>query len=97
MTPEQIAEFITPEVAEALQSENHYCASRWSEGTPNGRAFNERSIDEWILYMEDYISEARTQAVRGDEEGALHTIRKVMNLGLNCMKQHGAPQREIEE
>lgn len=83
-----------PFVIDALVSEEAYCAARWPQGTPNGRPHNERSIDEWVLYMEDYIAEARRQSVRGDEAAALHTIRKVTNLGANCMKQHGAPLRE---
>ena len=91
ITPESIASFITEPVAEALMSENAYCEDLWE--SQSDRAFDERSIDEWILYMSDYIGQARHQAVRGNERAALHTIRKIVNLGLNAMKQHGAPVR----
>ena len=77
----------------ALDSEEEYCKSKWNPSTPNGRAYNVRSVDEWILYMEDYIAQARNQSVRGDEDAAMHTVRKVTNLGVNAMKQWGAPLR----
>ncbi len=81
-------------VIEALQSEERYCAERWADGTPNGRPHNERSVDEWAAYVRDYADEALHQSVRGDEEAALHTLRKVANLCVNALKQHGAPHRE---
>lgn len=89
---------VTSEVIEALESEDQYCSTKWQEfhghgNTPNGRPYNERSIDEWVLYMYDYMREAVTQTTRGDETAALHTIRKVTNLGVNAMKQHGALKR----
>ncbi len=87
---------ITPDIAKALLSEDVYCAAKWNEDatTPNGRQYNERSIDEWALYILNYATEAAQQTTRGDEEAALHTIRKITNMGVNAMKQHGAPLRE---
>lgn len=88
-----MSKFLTPEVVSALESEDAYCQSRWKAGTPNGRPYDDRSLDEWILYMEDYLQEARHQSTRGDEPAALHTLRKVVNMGVTCMARHGAFSR----
>jgi len=89
-----MSKFLTPEVVAALASEDAYCQSRWKQADLLvGRTYDERSIDEWILYMEDYLQEARHQATRGDETAALHTLRKVVNMGVTCMAKHGAFKR----
>lgn len=88
---------VTTDILIALETEDQYCQTKWAAGTPNGRPYDERSIDEWLLYMDDYLTEARHQSVRGDENAALHTIRKVVSMGVTCMRKHGAPLRITDE
>lgn len=85
---------ITPDMVGALESEDAYQKSRWPNYNPPGREHDDRSLDEWILYIEEYATQARTQTTRGDEDDALDTIRKIASMALHCMRKHGAPRRE---
>lgn len=53
--------------------------------------------EAYIIYMEDYLTEARRVASHtwGPESKAaiLEVLRKVVALGVACMEAHGAPQR----
>lgn len=55
------------------------------------------TVTEFLLYMEDYLNEARHRAStiwgpRGIHE-TLDFIRKVTALGVACMEQNGAVRR----
>jgi hypothetical protein len=76
------------DVNAAINSERNYQVARWGESA------HVRSLDEWIMYIEDYAQEARHQTVRGNESAALDTVRKIATLCVNCMEQHGAPLRK---
>ncbi len=57
------------------------------------------SIDSYLVFMEDYMSELKK--VRAREWGAgeargLDTMRKIVALGVACMEDHGAPIRKVE-
>ncbi len=85
------------EVYAALDSERAYQDERWAgyRGL-DGVHVNaiDRTLDEFILYVEQYAWEARTLSVHGEEEEALEFIRKVGALCVGCMEKHGAPKRE---
>lgn len=55
------------------------------------------TVSEFILYMEDYIAEARSVASRTWGPDAttksLDIIRKVTALGVACMEQNGVVPR----
>lgn len=79
----------------ALNSERDYQDAKGEqtyEGTPRGH-----SIEEFLLYMRDYVEEGTHVASRvwGDKckPAMLDIVRKVTALGVACMEQHGAPQR----
>lgn len=81
-------------VFDAIISEREYQQDKFGGDGP-------RNVGDFILYMEDYLTEARRQATRDPaSQGAtvspdtLDTLRKVVALGVACMEQHGAPQRE---
>ena len=84
------------EVYKAIDSERNYQDHRWSPETT--RTGGQHSIDEWILYMEHYLTEARSIATRLPADAAnregLPFIRKVTAMGVACMEQNGAPMRE---
>jgi hypothetical protein len=76
------------DVYDAIDSERYYQMQRWGQNNPH-------EIGAWILFMEDYLAEARHLVSRNSpEEIALDTIRKVTALGVACMEQHGAPLRK---
>jgi len=87
------------EVYASLDSEREYqeqCAVR--AGTVPGTV-RPHSVEEFALYMEDYLHELRHQLSRNwtpDRKPTtqmLDTLRKVTALGVACMEQHGAPHR----
>lgn len=85
-------------VYEAFDSEREYQLRRWGVRQEDG-SFQEipKSIEEYVLYMEDYLDEARTQLSRMAEPqartAALDTLRKVVTLGIACFEQHGVEPR----
>lgn len=82
------------DVVASLASERAYQEMRKvrDSGAP------EHSVEDFILFMEDYLHEARHVASRTwgpDAKGkTLEILRKVTGLGVACMEAHGAPQRE---
>lgn len=80
-------------VYRAIDSERDYQDSRFTiERT--GRSAIDRSLDEFILYIQQYAAEAGALTTHENEEEALHFVRKVAALCVGCMEEHGAPRRE---
>lgn len=81
------------EVYEALDSERRYQNVRWP-----GHVHTNHSLEEWIVYMEDYLAEAKhllsRHASAVADPQALDIIRKITAMGVACMEFHGAPKRE---
>ncbi len=85
------------EVYKALDSERDYQDHRWAGYAGlDGKheSATDRTLDEFILYMEEYLRKAREASVSGDEAESLNAVRKVTALGVGCMERLGAPQRE---
>lgn len=78
-------------LSEALDAVDSELAYQLDKLGPEG---HDRSIDEWCLYIRDYAEEAAHQATRGDEGGAVHTIRKVATMALVALADNDAPRRE---
>lgn len=79
----------------AIDSERDYQDNRWNAATTPTEG--KHSVGEFIIFMEDYLREAKTQLSRQGEpkasQDALNTLRKVLGLGVACMEQNGAPER----
>lgn len=64
---------------------------------PTSDTDGKHTVTEFILYMEDYIAEARQVASRtwgpDADRKALDIIRKVTGLGVACMEQNGVVAR----
>lgn len=80
-------------VYKAIDGERDY-QSKWDDVESQ----NKHSVEEYIMYMEDYLAEAKHLLCRNASEEvrqeALHGMRKVTALGVACLEQHGAPRRE---
>ena len=80
------------EVYHALNTERDYQGTKWDD------AEHQHTPEEWIVYMEDYLREAKQILSRGHikevRPRAMHTIRKITAMGVCCMEQNGAPVRE---
>jgi hypothetical protein len=83
------------EVYNAIDSEREYQNSRWNENTTT--SLNKHSLEEWFMYMEDYLNEAKhvlSRTARQEADPiALNIMRKVVTLGVAAMEEHGAPKR----
>lgn len=87
------------EVYEAIDSERRYQRSRAEAVSGSGSGEHLHSVEEFVLYMDDYLTELKHQLSRtwiptGEVHAALNTLRKVTALGVAAMEQHGAPRRE---
>ena len=77
------------------QDDKHGAATAKQAGrSPRG---NDRTIDEFVLYINGYANEAMRQAsgIGEDAYGTLDTIRKIAALCVAAMEQHGAPRRKL--
>jgi hypothetical protein len=85
------------EVYKAIDSERAYQDSRWNEHTTTTKG--QHTVSEWLLYMQDYLTQGINQASRNPDpqatEMCLNTIRKITAMGVCCMEQLGAPRREM--
>lgn len=83
---------------EALEGERLYQNEKWDpNSTESGGVHN---VVEWIVYIEDYIDEAKRILSRHTEPQAtvkaLHAIRKVGAMAVACMEQNGVHTRAEE-
>lgn len=79
-----------------IDGERAYQDRVWNDDqTPQG--VHQHSPIEWLVFLQDYLSEAIHQATRipGPESTALvmGTVRKITAMGVAAMEQHGAPPR----
>ncbi len=77
---------------DAINGERDYQDERW--GRPR-HAVRDHSPAEWILYMEEYLSQARSIAASEPDGPRLimHAIRKVAALAVAAMEVNGSPKR----
>lgn len=84
-----------PEVYAAIDGELDYQNARWNASTTPTEG--KHSVDEFVLYMEHYLGEARrllsTQANPKAAQDGLDVVRKVAALGVSCMMQNGIVPR----
>lgn len=83
-------------VYEALDSERAYQDRKWNEDTTTSGG--KHSLEEWLVYIEDYRLEAAHIVTRNSRQVAdpqvLEIIRKIGAMCVAAMEQHGAPHRK---
>lgn len=81
------------EVYAALDSERDYQDYRWGLTPSRGQ----HTVAEFILFMLDYLDQARHDVSRNPEPHAaklgLDALRKVTAMGVACMEQNGVVKR----
>jgi len=81
------------EVYQALDSERDYQDRRWGPEQSSGK----HSVAEFLLYMQDYLTQAINQSSRNADPLAttlaLDTVRKITAMGVACMEQNGVVDR----
>ena len=83
------------EVYKRIDSERDYQSKVWNETTSTSKG--EHSIEDFIVYMEDYLCEAKHVLSRTPQpecnKKASAIMRKVTAMGVSCMEQHGTEYR----
>lgn len=89
MTPQQIFEVI--------QGERKYQKARWGEVVEPGNLREElKQVGSWLTLIQHHLSQAAAAwASQPGDEGALHSLRKVMACCQSCFEQHGVPERSL--
>jgi hypothetical protein len=84
------------EVYRNIDIEREYQDSRWDlRDKFKSATDNDKSIAEWILYMEHHLNKAKQNIYSLNSTEALGEIRKVTALGVRTMEVHGCPERII--
>jgi len=85
--------FRRKDIYNTIDGERDYQDIKW----PN----REHSIEEYTLYMFDYLDEAKHLLSRYDTntvyEEVLSTIRKITALGVSCMEDNGFIERKTKK
>lgn len=53
-----------------------------------------QGVPEFLLALDLYVRKATKAWHKDGEAAALHVVRKVTAIGVSCMEQHGALERE---
>jgi len=81
-----------------INDERDYQDLKW-DGQRNNDDIKDKdkSIAEWINYMEYHILKAKENIYYSNKNDALAEIRKVTALGVRCMEIYGCPRRIISK
>jgi hypothetical protein len=85
----------------AIDSERNYqerlftTEKKQPDGSYSYHMATDRSLDEFILYIQQYAAEAAFLTTHGNEVEALNFVRKIAGLCTGCMERHGAPLRPV--
>lgn len=86
---------IREDVYKLIDGERDYQDWRWNENTTISK--NLHSFEEWFMYIEDYVNEAKhllSRLARQDADvQASEIMRKVAAMAICALEEHGAPSR----
>lgn len=82
------------EVYKLIDEEREYQDKQWGKGKFN-------SIEEWLVYIEDYINESKHIVTRGTKENTYHrcmcNFRKIAAMAVCAMEQYDTMSRNQED
>ena len=80
------------EVYEAVDTEREY-QDRLPQGRTDGR---EHTVGEFLTMLQYYMTEAqKAWTTNAGDAAALHVVRKIAGISVNCMEKWGAPKRDL--
>jgi hypothetical protein len=86
------------EVYKLIDGERDYQESRWNADSTE-TAGNHSRPEEWLVYMQDYLTEAMHIATRTEEPNStilvMENIRKITAMGVAAMEQITTKTRKI--
>jgi hypothetical protein len=78
-----------------INGEREYQDRRWTSATTTSGGIH--SVEEWIVYCEDYLLEAKHLLSRNPKQigdtAAMNVLRKVAAMIVCALEQHGADPR----
>ena len=85
------------DVYKLIDVERNYQDSRWDgiilSETAAIESDKDKSVAEWIIYMEQLLNQAKAGVYSLDKDGALEFIRKTTAVGVACMEYNETPSR----
>lgn len=85
-------------VYKRIDAERKYQDLVWSGGQRNGDVPDEeKSVAEWLNYIEYHLSKAKDCNYHLSKEDALAELRKVAALAVRAMEIHGCPERRMPD
>ena len=79
----------------AIDTERDYQDQKWTPETTTSNG--QHSFEEWFMYIEDYVNEAKhilsRKAKQEADQEAAHIMRKVAAIAVAAMEQNGALPR----
>lgn len=86
------------DVYKLIDDERDYQSKKWNEETTQSKGFH--SPAEWLVYIQDYLSEAVHVASRNPDPLAtdlvMCNIRKIASMSVAAMEQNETMSREEE-
>jgi hypothetical protein len=86
------------DVYKLIDGERYYQQVKWNESTTDSKEWH--SSAEWLVYMQDYLTEAMHLAARNPDPAAItmimSNIRKITAMGVAAMEQIDTLSRERE-
>lgn len=83
------------QVYKIIDGEREYQNSRWNENTTSSKGIH--SPEEWFMYIEDYVNEAKhilsRENVQSAYPKAMAIMRKVASMAVCAMEQIDTPSR----
>lgn len=82
------------EVYNRINDERDYQDANWgSRRQMDGMSDEDKSVAEWINYIEYHVAKAKNCVYNLDGVGATAELRKVAALAVRAMEIHGCPER----
>ena len=88
------------EVYRCIDTERDYQDWKWNsvlKGIKYNVPDEEKSISEWINYIEYHINMCKISIYSLDKKNALDDVRKIATLAVRCLEVHGCSEREMVE
>lgn len=86
------------EVYSRIDGERDYQDWRWeNEIRDDGVPDKDKSPAEWLNYIEQHVSVAKTAVYYLNKEEVMNEIRKIATLAVRALEIHGCPERQIPE
>ena len=85
------------DVYKLIDGEREYQDSRWNPTTTTSDGIH--SVEEWMMFIEDYVSEAKHILSRESKQVAdskgMDIMRKVAAMSVCAMEQHETSPRKV--